>query len=444
MKRNIRRVLILLFAIITIMGFFTSPIQAKNNPVISTQASTNPELVLTIIKTNDSVEIKNTTVSPLILDKEGYRYEPLNILKPLLIKTHVKITSDNIMLCNAIIEGNLYVSANNSILIDLKVSGTVFIDPGENGVWTLDNVAAKKIEVVNNDASEIQEEKNIDTDASDPNEQTGIAADDPFLPVQTDIDTDASVMPVQTDIDTDGFVLPMQSAIDTDNSILPLPADNDADTKQPADVESKVTAKSELKAFLEIITVADYNDKLIVVNKARSLPGNWKPKDLVTLKVPYQGRSEAKYMRKEAADKLTALFAKAKKNKINITAVSGFRSYELQKVIYAKNVTKLGEEIACMISALSGRSEHQTGLAIDISSKAMGYTLNQSFGTTREGKWIKENCAEFGFIIRYPKGKEAITGYTYEPWHLRYIGKEVAAEITSKGTTLEEYFEIKG
>ena len=97
-----------------------------------------------------------------------------------------------------------------------------------------------------------------------------------------------------------------------------------------------------------------------------------------------------------------------------------------------------------MISALSGRSEHQTGLAMDISSKAMGYKLDQSFGNTLEGKWLSKNSAEFGFIIRYPKGKEAITGYTYEPWHMRYIGKDIAEEITNKGTTLEEYFEIEG
>ena len=383
MKNFTRRVLIILFAVLTVMSCFTSPIQAKNSSVIMAQTATNPRLVLTRIMTNNSVEMKNTTASPLILDKEGYRYEPLNIKIPFSIKNDVEITADNITFCNAIIEGNLYISANNSTLNDLTINGTVFINPGINGAWTLNNVTAKNIEV--NDAN-------------------------------------VSVPPEQTDID----------------------ADSSVQLDQPANELGKPETSSVLKAFLEIITVADYNDKLLVVNKARSLPSNWKPKDLIAVKVPYRGRSEAKYMRKEAADALIALFAKANKDKINLVAVSGYRSYELQKVIYAKNVTQLGEEIACMISALSGRSEHQTGLAMDISSKAMGYKLDQSFGNTREGKWLSKNSAEFGFIIRYPKGKEAITGYTYEPWHMRYIGKDIAIEITNKDTTLEEYFEIKG
>jgi D-alanyl-D-alanine carboxypeptidase len=172
------------------------------------------------------------------------------------------------------------------------------------------------------------------------------------------------------------------------------------------------------------------------------LPQGWKPKDLVTISVPYRGRSEAKYLRKEAADAIIRLFASAKKDEITLCAISGFRSYELQKSVYYKYTRQLGEKTAEMVSAKPGSSEHQTGLSIDISTKSLNYALRNSFANTSEGKWLAENAARFGFILRYPKGREAITGYAYEPWHFRYIGKELAADITKKGVTLEEYYGI--
>jgi D-alanyl-D-alanine carboxypeptidase len=205
----------------------------------------------------------------------------------------------------------------------------------------------------------------------------------------------------------------------------------------------KIEKQTAVSASVEIITINDYNNNLTVVNKERSLLPNWRPADLVQVTVPYRGRPEARFMRKEAAEALSKLFAKAKKDRINLCAVSGFRSYELQKTIYARNIAELGETEAKRQSAYPGNSEHQTGLAMDISSAAMGYSLRQSFGDTREGKWLKENAGAFGFIIRYPKGKEAITGYIYEPWHVRYVGREVAVEIMRKGITLEEYFGLK-
>ena len=98
-----------------------------------------------------------------------------------------------------------------------------------------------------------------------------------------------------------------------------------------------------------------------------------------------------------------------------------------------------GAYYANITSAYPGRSEHQTGWAVDVTSASMGYDLLQSFIDYPEGLWINNHCSEYGFIIRYPKGKTYITGYDYEPWHLRYVGVEAAKEITASGLTLEEY-----
>lgn len=119
--------------------------------------------------------------------------------------------------------------------------------------------------------------------------------------------------------------------------------------------------------------------------------------------------------------------------------VSGFRSYETQVAIYNNFVAMYGREEADRISARPGFSEHQLGQVLDVNS------LEQSFGQTPEGIWIHNHCWEYGFIIRYPKGKDAITGYSYEPWHLRHVGKDLAAKLYNGGDwiTLEEHFGIK-
>src|SRR5690606_29333728 len=93
-------------------------------------------------------------------------------------------------------------------------------------------------------------------------------------------------------------------------------------------------------------------------------------------------------------------------------------------------------------SAYPGTSEHQTGLAMDVSTPNIDNALEAGLGDRVEGIWLRGHCAEFGFIIRYPQGKESITGYAYEPWHLRYVGVDIATTVMSEGITLEEYFDI--
>lgn len=118
---------------------------------------------------------------------------------------------------------------------------------------------------------------------------------------------------------------------------------------------------------------------------------------------------------------------------------SAYRPYEYQKALHDRYKQADGAVKANTYSAKAGYSEHETGLCLDVSSPSVNYNLVQAYGTTEEGKWLARNAHKHGFIIRYPKGKEKITGYDYEPWHIRYVGKTAAGEIYKKNQTLEEY-----
>ncbi|EHS59367.1 M15 family metallopeptidase [Paenibacillus sp. Aloe-11] len=191
--------------------------------------------------------------------------------------------------------------------------------------------------------------------------------------------------------------------------------------------------------------VTNATSDTVVVNKQRSLPEGYAPDDLVEPQVPFSfdGPHEKRHMRKEAAEALEKLFDGAKKDGIELRAVSGYRSYKRQVSIFNNNVKTKGEAYASQVSAVPGTSEHQTGLAIDVSSPSVGNVLEQSFGASKEGEWLEKHAPEYGFIIRYMKGKQDITGYVYEPWHIRYVGKDIAEDVAKQGLTLEEYFDDK-
>lgn len=184
----------------------------------------------------------------------------------------------------------------------------------------------------------------------------------------------------------------------------------------------------------------DPTDTLILVNK-----NNKAPAVPVTLVKPdvlptREAVSENIYMRPEAAAALEDLFEAAAQDGITLYATSGYRSYSTQKAIFERKLERMDEKQANASVAKPGYSEHQTGLAMDIEGETTkGTGLTEAFGESPEGIWTAEHCAEYGFIIRYPKGKTNITGYIYEPWHLRYVGKDAAAEITELGVTFEEY-----
>ena len=181
---------------------------------------------------------------------------------------------------------------------------------------------------------------------------------------------------------------------------------------------------------------------LVLVNKEKALPSDYIPDDLVIPNVEFSftGEFERNFMRKEAAVQLEQLFNDALENGIEVFAVSGYRSYDRQDTIYSNNIKRWGEERTNAVSAIPGHSEHQTGLAMDITSRSVGLQLTQDFGEVEEGIWIKENAHRHGFIIRYLEGKEEITGYEYEPWHLRFVGIDAATYIYENNLTLEEFF----
>lgn len=187
--------------------------------------------------------------------------------------------------------------------------------------------------------------------------------------------------------------------------------------------------------------VVPENSIEVLVNKERVLSAEYVPQDLVVPNIPFSftGDLPKRKMRQEAARAVEMLFAQAERDGLQLTGVSAYRSYLRQQEIFTYNSKIRGEAEANKVSARPGESEHQTGLAIDVSAPAVGYQLIEEFGETKEGKWLRENAHKYGFIIRYPKGKEETTGYQYEPWHLRYVGQKAALVIVAKRLTLEEY-----
>ncbi len=162
-----------------------------------------------------------------------------------------------------------------------------------------------------------------------------------------------------------------------------------------------------------------YIDGVLIVNKTYSLPADY-----------------GSGLTDKTITAFNEMVSAAAEDGITLWIVSGFRSYETQRNTYSYFVSDRGVEQADRASARPGHSEHQTGLAIDVN------TTSDYFANTPEAEWLKENCYKYGFIIRYPEGKEEITGYKYEPWHIRFVGEGKAEKITKSGLTLEEYYGI--
>lgn len=191
--------------------------------------------------------------------------------------------------------------------------------------------------------------------------------------------------------------------------------------------------------------VAEPEAITVLVNKKFALPQDYAPEDLVEPNVPFifEEKLEKRKLRREAAEALEALFAAAEEDGILLAGVSGYRSYNTQKGLYNWYVSRDGREAADRYSARPGHSEHSTGLAMDVSGVDGKCAATDCFGDTPEAAWLAEHVYDYGFIIRYPEGKEDITGYKYEPWHLRYVGVEMSTEIRDLGLTLEEYTALR-
>ncbi len=165
-----------------------------------------------------------------------------------------------------------------------------------------------------------------------------------------------------------------------------------------------------------------YIDDILIVNKSYSLPENY-----------------GSGLEKEVLNAFNLMKSDAQALNLNIYISSGFRAFQSQANIYNKYVLRDGKDAADTYSARPGYSEHQSGLSFDLNS------INSSFTDTPEGKWVNDNCYLYGFIIRFPDGKQNETGYKYESWHLRYVGKELAKKIYNNGNwqSLEGYFGIE-
>lgn len=190
------------------------------------------------------------------------------------------------------------------------------------------------------------------------------------------------------------------------------------------------TAKGYIVKVENSIATVDGN---IIVNKTYSLPSTYEPKS------PYV-KIYAAYCKDCIEDYVMEAFLEmqrdAAKEGLTINIGSGYRSYDTQITLYNNYVSEDGKEAADTYSARAGYSEHQSGLCFDI------YPNRPSFTNTEAGKWVNKNAYKYGLVIRFPEGKEEYTGYTYESWHLRYVGKELAQILYNNGDwiSLEEYY----
>ena len=213
----------------------------------------------------------------------------------------------------------------------------------------------------------------------------------------------------ENDVMTDGSSSSAQTETSANNA--------NADKKVPKQNNS---SKPQARAHkIEKTNGMTFVDGILIVNKTYSLPADYNP-----------GTSQ---LAQNAFDEMAMAAAN---DGITLFVNSGFRSYYEQQQLYNGYAYERGTDEADKVSSRPGHSEHQTGLTFDVNSTEF------SFENTPEAEWLAEHCCEYGFIIRYPKGKEEFTGYSYEPWHIRYLGKETAKQVHDSGMCLEEYLGI--
>lgn len=195
-----------------------------------------------------------------------------------------------------------------------------------------------------------------------------------------------------------------------------------------------VNTNNDLEYFTDAVSANLEDDLLILVNKYNVLDEDYKPDDLKKVNSNYSYCGE---LREEAADAFLTMAKAASKEGLKLINTSPFRSYELQTKLYEGYSKRDGKAAADRYSARPGFSEHQTGLATDIVTPTSNF---DTFENTKEFTWLKSNSYKYGFILRYKKGMEYITGYMYEPWHYRYVGLDAAKTIYENDLTFEEYY----
>ena len=190
--------------------------------------------------------------------------------------------------------------------------------------------------------------------------------------------------------------------------------------------------------YTNVIDITNQDDLLVLVNKYHKLSNDYAPSDLETINSKYQWLGRSNQLRHDAKIAFEEMCEAATKDNIYIYAGSGYRSYATQKSLYNRYVNQDGFAAAETYSARASYSEHQTGLAMDIANKS-GFISKGD----KEYEWLVNNSYKYGFILRYPEGKEKITGYMYEEWHYRYLGKDVAKDVYDSKLTYDEYLAKK-
>ena len=193
---------------------------------------------------------------------------------------------------------------------------------------------------------------------------------------------------------------------------------------------------------IRIIEKEEHKSYLVLVDQFNRLSADSIPNDLVPLNVfDFNNNPNTTiHMREVAAHAAEQMFQAAWDQKgLLLLARSGYRSYQTQAQVHERFVNELGREEAQRISARPGHSEHQTGLALDVTANSIGGQLVEAFSDTPEGTWLRQNAHLFGFIISYPEGREEDTGFVYEPWHIRYVGVKSATTIHENNWILAEY-----
>jgi len=208
-------------------------------------------------------------------------------------------------------------------------------------------------------------------------------------------------------------------------------------SKLPKRILLKIQKNNEENdSFINDVSRILLNDPFlyILLDKEHSISGDYKPQDLVELKNnSYQVNRNDLMLRNEAAASLDEMAFAAKAEKITLLVSSAYRTYLYQADLYARNVKNLGQRAADRVSARPGHSQHQLGLAVDFGS------ITNDFSKTKEGIWIAKNASKFGWSLSYPNGMEEITGYSWESWHYRYVGKELAKLIDSYFEGVQQY-----
>lgn len=214
-----------------------------------------------------------------------------------------------------------------------------------------------------------------------------------------------------------------------------------AQPSEPTTTSSK-TPEFDKKMY----SLTDPTSIWFIANKQFALPATYVPSDLTVPVVPLRlnaGEEQMK-IRKVAEADLLALFEAGKQAGLQLEFGSGYRSAAYQNTLYSGYVASMGQAEADKSSARPGHSEHQTGLALDFTRVDGSCHLQECFGQLLEGTWLAENAHLYGFILRYPENKQSVTGYIYEPWHYRYVGRSLAAEFKKQNAaTLEEFFSLE-